>query len=448
MEPLDVVKVFYEESVVGRVLVYDSGALGFAYDKGWLGMEGSFHLSATMPLNEEEFPDGVISPWLSNLLPEDRRMSSVVRVLGVPKSDSLAILKEIGGDTAGAVSVGEPSIPDNWTYESFSERYGSDFEGGALARHFEDLEHRPYFVGEDGVRISLAGGQHKSVLAVIGDDGQPVLELPESTDQLAIPKRGAPSTIIVKPDNPKLEGIVENEAYCLTLAGLIEIPAAECAVMQAGNRSALAVLRYDRRSRDDATVQRLHQEDFAQANGIYPGQKYEHSRAGLDLRRLLLTATRMSDAHPSSARMPATEILKLFDQVAFNLLVGNSDAHAKNYSMILSGKDVLMAPIYDVLSVPFWPKAEQSLAQRISGEKLRSCEMGKRHWDQIAEYANFNPGRVRRRVGDLIDKMVDEREEAIRIVSDWPGASLDTVRQVAEVAEKNALQIGEQLDDE
>ena len=73
--------------------------------------------------------------------------------------------------------------------------------------------------------------------------------------------------------------------------------------------------------------------------------------------------------------------------------------------------------------------------------------MRKRHWDQIAEYANFNPGRVRGRAADLVDRMVDEREKAIRMVADWPGASLGTVRRVAEVAEKNALQISEQLHD-
>ena len=432
MEPLDVVKVFYEESVVGQVLVYDSGALGFAYDPSWLTADDSFPLSATLPLSHDEFTDGTIAPWLSNLLPEGGTLKFLERILGVSSSDSLAILEAMGGDLAGAVSVWKPGVSEAYEHELLCDRYLSGDEGDALRGHLHELRRHPFLAGEPGVRISLAGAQEKAALSVVDSAGHPKIGLPEFSDRLAIPKNGAPSTLIVKPAQEILPGIVENEAYCLTLAGLIGVPAAECAVISAGDRAALALVRYDRCVCDDGTVGRLHQEDFAQANGLFPLQKYEDGlTTGLDLRRLLSTESRL---HPAEGP-------KLIDQVIFNLLIANTDAHAKNYSMI-HGCEASMAPIYDVLCVPFWSEAQQIHAQRIAGEKMRPSDISRRHWDSIARDAELNAYRLRQRVAELVGRMVDFREEAIQIVADQPGVSAETVRSVAETAEGNALQIG------
>ena len=374
MALIEKVNVYYEQSIVGKILVYDNAELGFVYDPEWPKQPHAFPLSTRLPLCDNQ-ASNKISPWLSNLLPEETQMSYITKVLGISSSDAMAILKEIGGDTAGAISVGEPSIRSQWKYEPLSERYGHDFNGSALCNHFGDLQRRPFLVGEDGIRISLAGGQEKSALSVIDLDGQPKKGLPSTVDELAIPIHGAPSTIIVKPDNPRLKGIVENEAYCLTLAKMIDIPASECVVMKAEDRIALVVLRYDREFCADGHIRRLHQEDFAQANGLYPSQKYEDSAvAGLTLKGILLTRKKLE---------PAQELV-LIDQVIFNILIGNTDAHAKNYSMLL-GSVPTMAPIYDVLSVPFWPEAHQHFAQRIAGKKMKPCDISKYHLNQIAK---------------------------------------------------------------
>ena len=429
------VEVFHEQVMVGRLSIHDQACLSFAYEPNWLNADGSFPLSATLPLGRDEFADGTIAPWLSNLLPEGSTLKFLERVLGVSSLDSLAILEAMGGDLAGAVSVWKPGIPETYDHELLCDRYLSGDEADALKSHLHELGKHPFLAGEPGVRISLAGAQEKAALSVIDSEGCPKIGLPEFSDRLAIPKNGAPSTLIVKPAQAILPGIVENEAYCLTLASLVGVPAAECAVISAGDRTALALVRYDRCLREDGAVGRLHQEDFAQANGLYPLQKYEDGlTTGLDLRRLLSTESRL---HPADGP-------KLIDQVIFNLLIANTDAHAKNYSMI-HGHEASMAPIYDVLCVPFWAEAQQLHAQRIAGEKLRPSDISKRHWDQIAQDANLNAYRLRQRVAELVDRMVDIREEAIQIVSDQPGVSAETVRSVAEVAEGNALQIGECL---
>lgn len=431
----ETITVFYERFALGSIHLSARGELFFEYDPRWLETRGNFPLSVTLPLQPGPFADEVITPWLANLLPEEEQLVALSRALGLATSDALAILREIGGDTAGAISIGEPSIRKDWAYTSLQEHYAKAGEGEALARHFEDVGRRPFLAGEDGVRLSLAGGQKKTALAVLDKEGKPRLGLPQSTDLLAIPKEGAPSTVIIKPDNPRLPGIVENEAYCMTLAGLIGLPVAECTILEADGRTALAAARYDRTLRSDGALRRLHQEDFAQANSIYPGQKYEQGTVpGLDMARLLLTGD----------HLPPASALALHDQVIFNILVANTDAHAKNYSILLGNKPT-MAPLYDVSSVLHWDHVNQYHAQKIAGKRRKPADVAPRHWDEMARSAGLNASALRRRVGELIDAMVASRIEATERISSLPGATPEMVEHVAELVERNALRIGGRL---
>ena len=430
------VPVYYEQFQIGSILVNATGQLGFQYDARWLDTKGSFPLSVTMPLSGAWYDDHIITPWLANLLPEEQQLLTLSRTLGVSSTDTLAILMEIGGDTAGAISIEKPSIQEKWAYRSLIEYYDQPTEVDAINRHFEDLRNRPFLAGEDGVRLSLAGGQQKTALAVIGLDGHPKLGLPGKSDTLAIPMNGAPSTIIIKPDNPTLAGIVENETYCLTLASLIGIPVAKAGIINTTGRTALGVARYDRVMRKNGAVRRLHQEDFAQANGLYPSQKYEQGTVrGLDLTGLIQTGR----------HLPAGEALNLLDQVIFNILVANTDAHAKNYSMILSSGPTL-APLYDVSSVLLWDHVNQYHAQKLAGRKRKPEDMARRHWDRVAEGAGLSPRGVRLRVQELVDAMVSARVEATAIVTGQRGAVGKIVEHVAALIEKNALRIAGRLD--
>ena len=204
------VSVWFDALQVGDVTVGKDGALGFAYTGKWLATEGAFPLSLTLPLADTIYPSEVISPWLANLLPEEEQLAILTRSLGLDRADTLAVLGEIGGDTAGALSFGSPSERTQWAYTPLTEFYEIEDPEAALERHFEDLAERPFLAGEEGVRLSLAGGQKKSALAVLDAEGAPVLRLPQEGDALAIPRHGAPSTVILKPDNPHLPGIVEN----------------------------------------------------------------------------------------------------------------------------------------------------------------------------------------------------------------------------------------------
>jgi len=431
------VPVWFDTLRVGDVGVADDGALSFAYSKKWRATGGAFPLSLTLPLQAEHHPSVVISPWLANLLPEEEQLLVLTRSLGLDRTDTLAVLREIGGDTAGALSFETPSVPADWRWTPLTDFYGIDDTEAALERHFEDLQQRPFLAGEEGVRVSLAGGQRKSALAVLDAAGKPVLRLPGDGDRLAIPRNGAPSTVIVKPDNPRLPGIVENETYCLHLASAAGIAAAEASILHAGTRKAICVLRYDRRVGRTGRLQRIHQEDFAQANGIPPGRKYERgTRPGLSLPQLLGTGRHLT---PAGA-------LALLDQLIFNILVANTDAHAKNYSVLLPiGGDPQLAPLYDVSSVLPWPDVAQYFAQNIAGRKRKPADITADHWTAIARAGGYRAGDVRLRVREIVDALVAHRVAATNHVAALAGRSAGYAEQAADLIEQNALRIAGRL---
>jgi serine/threonine-protein kinase HipA len=394
-----------------------------------------------MPLRAAPYPSDVISPWLANLLPEEEQLQVLTRSLGLDQADVLAVLAEIGGDTAGALSFGAAADRGAWKYAPLTAFYDTADPRLALENHFEDLGRRPFLVGEEGVRQSLAGGQKKSALAVLGPDGAPVLRLPQEDDVLAIPLNGAPSTLIVKPDNPNLPGITENEVWCLRMAQAIGIEAAQATILQSSKRTAIGVLRYDRRVGRSGQLLRLHQEDFAQANGLPPGRKYERGTLpGLDLKTLLETGRHVS----------ATDALALLDQVIFNILVANTDAHAKNYSLILPVGSAprlapRLAPLYDVSTVLSWPHVVKTYAQFIDGKKRNPDMVAGRHWEAIAREIGYRPTDVKNRVQQIVDGMVANRAQVTVEVTALPGATEGYVVQTAAAVEENALRMAGRL---
>jgi serine/threonine-protein kinase HipA len=431
------VPIWFDDLAVGQVDVAADGSLSLRYADRWLQTAGALPLSVTMPLRADPYPSDVISPWLANLLPEEDQLQVLTRSLGLDQADVLAVLAEIGGDTAGALSFGAATERALWAYTPLTTFYDTPDPRLALERHFEDLGRRPFLVGEEGVRQSLAGGQKKSALAVLGPDGAPVLRLPQEGDVLAIPLNGAPSTLIVKPDNPNLPGITENEVWCLRMAQAIGIDAAQATILQSSKRTAIGVLRYDRRVGRSGQLLRLHQEDFAQANGLPPGRKYERGTLpGLDLKTLLETGRHVS----------ATDALALLDQVIFNILVANTDAHAKNYSLILPvGAAPRLAPLYDVSTVLSWPHVVKTYAQFIDGKKRNPDMIAGRHWEAIAREIGYRPTDVKNRVQQIVDAMVANRAKVTAEVTALPGATEGYVVQPAEAVEGNALRMAGRL---
>lgn len=365
------------------------------YDDAWLRAEDAFPTSLSMPLTSAEHGAEVVVPWLMNLLPEGEPLRAMTRALGVSRDDILGLISETGGDLAGALSIGQ--LRDGqWP----DIRRVAD--AAALERIITELPAKPFLVGEDGVSMSLAGAQEKLPVALI--DGQ-----------IAIAVNGAPSTHILKPDNPRLAGSVQNEALCMVLARRVGLEVAPVTTGLAGGRSYLLVERYDRATEGDA-VHRLHQEDFCQAMGRPPVAKYEHNGSGVkgpSLAEMFALAR---------AHMTARDINRLLDAVIFNIAIGNVDSHAKNYSILLNPRRTELAPLYDLMSGLDWANITQNHAQDIGGQR-RGRHVYGRHWRRMAEEAGLSRPGVIRRVDQLTGRLLAELEAAGEEVAAMPAGS-------------------------
>ena len=239
-------KIFYEALTVGWLDTHGD-ELAFVYGPEWQARRGAFPISLSMPLDRTRVEAARILPWLANLLPE-AHLTEIGQQIGVPPQDVLGLLDRIGRDTAGALAIGTPREGRDTFRPVGSE--------AALTRIINELPQRPFLVGEEGVSMSLAGAQDKLPVALA--DGE-----------IAIPVEGTPSTHILKPDNPRLKGSVQNEALCMILAGLVGLEVARVTTGRAGRRTYLLVERYDRIVGPDR-ITRVHQEDFASCSGSTP----------------------------------------------------------------------------------------------------------------------------------------------------------------------------------
>lgn len=400
--------VYYETRRVG---VIESGRDGpsFVYDPEWLTTKGAFPVSVTMPLSQLSVPPRVFLPWAANLLPEGEQLRAVGHTLGASPEDVVAILRQIGRDTAGALSIGQPGAtsPGGWRPIGSHEN---------LEKIINELPRKPFLVGEDGVSMSLAGVQSK--LGVARD----------SEGRLCIPVDGAPSTHILKPDASHLYGSVQNEALCMELARRCKLKAPMVTTGVAGARSYLLIARYDR-IEQAGRWRRLHQEDFCQALGKPPSAKYEANQTGI-------RGPKLSDMFALTRQaMKAPDLIHLLDYAIFNVLACNTDAHAKNYSLILSGREVELAPLYDVMCADVWDGITRNLAQKIAG-KNRGEHLKHRHWRRFGEECGLNPTRVVARVQSLAQLVLAQTsvaEEAVRAMPAGDcGGMLATIREAIE----------------
>ena len=187
-----------------------------------------------------------------------------------------------------------------------------------------------------------------------------------------------------------------NEGFCLALAEAMQLKPAKSQVRSVLGRQFLLVERYDRVADAQGLRQRLHQEDFCQALGVVPEMKYQNE-GGPDLVQCFDLVRRVT-------RPSAPHILRMLDYVIFNALIGNHDAHAKNFSLLYAGKSAVLAPIYDVLSTAVYPTLTPKMAMKI-GSKYKFSDVQARHWDQFLEAVGLSRAQARKRILALAKSM-------------------------------------------
>jgi serine/threonine-protein kinase HipA len=409
--------VYFEQRRIGTIEIDKSGP-GFAYDPNWIGLRGAFPISITMPLNLERVAPEIFLPWAANLLPESDQLRTLGQLLGMARNDVIGLLSAIGGDTAGALSIGQPGRIASVQWRPMEKPED-------LERIIDELPNKPFLVGEEGVSMSLAGVQTKLAVAI------------DEIGRVCIPMNGSPSTHILKPDASRLWGGVQNEAFCLTLARRLKISTPNITTGRAGKRTYLLVQRYDR-ANVGGRWRRLHQEDFCQALGKPPSAKYETNQTGIPGPTLkdMFEVTRQ--------HMPPMDILRLLDMIVFNILACNTDAHAKNYSIVIRGNGVSLAPIYDVMCGEVWESVTKNLALKIAGKKRGDYLKG-RHWQRFAQECGLNPRQVLDRVGVLAKSAMAEAEMAAAEVAAMPAGAHLILDKTREAVERRASLVLAQL---
>jgi serine/threonine-protein kinase HipA len=362
----------------GRLIRKDNGNLQFRYDRGYEGPV----ISQALPVQEAAHPHAVCRAVFGGLLLEGDAREALARNLGVSIGNDYALLQELGGDCAGAITLLDPDVP--LPTEPRLKKV-DDEQLDALLR---ELPQRPLAAKrEEGIRLSLAGAQPK--LPVIIDD-----------DEVALPLNAAAATThIIKPEPSRFPGLVDNEAFCMELARAVELPGALTSKqVTVSGLPYLMVERYDR----DLTaepIRRLHQEDVCQALGRSSDSKYqaEGGPTILDTVELLRNCS----------TVPAQDLPTFWRALVFNWLIGNCDAHAKNFSLLYDTSAPTLAPLYDLVSTTAYTELTTRLAMSIDGATQIS-DVNTSTWEALAKETGYSTRFVRSTTNSMIERTIDE----------------------------------------
>ena len=352
----------YLHGVQAGVLAREGGRLVFRYDPRYLARSGAQPLSRRLPLTEGPSGPREAYRWFDALLPEGERRAMAAAQAGAARMSAYSMLEALGAECAGAVEVHARRSARRPRAEALTD---DELEG-----IMEDLWRRPLGPEGKAQTLSLAGAQAKLVLV-------------ERDGRWCWPVDGHPSTHIVKPEQDRFPGLVENEHACIELARRAGLPAAATRIERIGGRKAIVVTRFDRK----ADGSRVHQEDFCQALGVRA--KYQKDR-GPSLR----------DCFERSG----VGGWPLWDQAMFAWLIGDEDKHAKNYSVQYPrGEAPRLAPVYDAVCTLAYPGLERGMAMRI-GRAWRVDEVDARALRNEAGRCGLDPEQALERLRALAEK--------------------------------------------
>lgn len=400
---------------VGRLECDDKGRFTFQYDLEWINRANVPPLSLSLPLREEIYDDESARPFFTNLLPESALREAVARKLGISPRNEFALLAELGGECAGAVTLlpldTDPAYDGD--YRELSE--------AELHEIVKELPNRPFLAGEESIRLSLAGAQNK--LPVYMKD-----------NRIFIPRGSFPSSHILKPSIKGIDESVRNEVYCMALAAELKLQVPPVTV-RAGLDELYVIDRYDRYQDDSGIVHRLHQEDFCQALGLVAETKYE-TEGGPSL----ADCFKVLEQYSTSSALDRKTLL---EWTVFNTLIHNADAHAKNISLLLSPKEIRLAPFYDLLCTKVYEGVSDKLAMKIGGEN-RPQWILPRHWERFAEAVGISSKMVIKTVSELAGQINSAAQEVADAQNrTWGDAPV--VDKILQVIEKQVRHVEQTL---
>ena len=411
--------------LVGTLEKHKNGAHTFQYDKSWISNAVARPLSLSLKLQLPTITSDAVINYFDNLLPD----SPIVRdrIVARYKASSkqpFDLLKEIGKDSVGAITLLPPELPyikepisyevlENKKLESVLSAYKSDIPLGMLEE-------------EEDFRISVAGAQEKTALLFV--DGR-----------WCIPKGNTPTTHIIKLPIGEIQQAnatldltdsVENEYLCIELARAMGFAVPNVNIIKIDNIKALAVERFDRRwTKDKAGLLRLPQEDMCQVFGMPSSIKYE-SQGGPGIAQIMDLLMGSSNALEDRYNFMRFQV--------FQWLIGATDGHAKNFSIYIDkGGSYRLTPFYDILSA--YPllggkglnirKLKLSMGLKATkGKKYEISKILPRHFLDTAKAVNFSQDTMQ----EIIDEMKDALTKAMlqvstRLPEDFPKHIADSI---------------------
>ena len=389
---IDRLNVFAFDRFVGT-LSYDDhvNAFEFKYDASYLSSPDARELSQSLPLGDRPFDVLKSKAFFENLLPPEVVRHRLEKIVHISYGNVFGFLKALGGDCAGAVSLYEDGVVPSSVPERL--KVLSEDEADELLKM---LPQRPLLIDKiEGYRISGAGAQDKLIARW---DGKAI----------ALPLYGTASTHIIKPPMTRFPETVANECFCQRLAAKVGLPAAESGILKVKSAPYYWTRRFDRVATAEG-VRRLHQEDFCQMMGYFAEQKYEFEGGPSLVRCLRFLRT---------SRVGAAGMLRFLDYILFGYLIGNADAHGKNYAILYNGSRIEVAPQYDLMSTMAYPELADQSAMRIGGAETFSI-VRRDNFRLMAEKAEIDARlvfsrldnlaeRVQTAVCDLAEEMSDE----------------------------------------
>ncbi|MBO7401775.1 MAG: HipA domain-containing protein [Lachnospiraceae bacterium] len=387
----------------GTITGNDSRDAVFTYDSAYAENPLLRPVSLSFPKQASSFSPAATRNFFEGLLPEGFTRRFIAKTLHADSSDYISILRELGGECIGAIKIVDK------TRELPAAGYRRLTADDILA-----------LAAEGATRsVDLVVKSH---LSLAGASGKAGLYYDEPTKTWYQPTGDAPSTHIVKQSHIRLANIVTNEQLCLQTAKKLGITIPSAFILTTGDpagrkdtvglpafddSSVLFVTgRYDRYFPSNAqsieglpVPRRLHQEDFAQALGIPAEEKYE--KPGSDYLQKIFRCILTNSANPMA------DALELWRICIFNYLVGNTDNHIKNISLLYSGdmRSIRLAPAYDIVSTVVYPSGTEEMSLSIN-KKTDINTISKE--DYLAEAKRLGMGR------GFISDIFDELSEGFR----------------------------------
>ncbi|HYJ70633.1 MAG TPA: type II toxin-antitoxin system HipA family toxin [Nocardioidaceae bacterium] len=382
---VDELLVVHDREVVATLARRRGGGIVLEYDADYMRRPDATPLSVCLPTAVATHADAKVRDWLWGLLPDnDAVLNRWARDFGVAGSNPFSLLSSpIGLDCAGAFSFVPADRRDEATAGGRSVEWLTETQVADSLREL-GFDRTAWLGTTPPGRFSLAGVQAKTALLW---DGK----------RWGRPSGATATSHIIKPAIAGLDDHDLNEHLCLRAAREIGLPTVDTQVQTFEDQSAIVVRRYDRIERDGRQI-RVHQEDLCQAFGLTPNLKYQ-ADGGPSPRRI---ADLLRIAMPALAADRA--VRDFTDALVWNWIIAGTDAHAKNYSLLLSGDSVRLAPFYDIASaLPYddMPIQKLRLAMKFGGHY--SLETMPSTWRRLAADVGLPVDEVTQRARRLVE---------------------------------------------